>query len=522
MNDSLLDIRYSLLGALGLLAACGPVIEEPAGSGEGSSMDDGPSTATSTSISDDDSGDPPPVACEGAMPILQSRVEGSIPTGWELCANGVIHRAQVVTCEDPLPPGTSCALEDQSCATDADCTDRPYGRCLQGSGLFDDEESCGCSYGCAIDDDCGDDWICVCGAEQAGYPAYSRCVQKTCDEDASCGGTMCALGSGDDGCGTSYRTGCLTPDDECINDDPCGGADCYPQIDGYWACQDFCCCGRPLLVEGSPVTAPVVDRDDWADAKTGARTDASTNARTDDTIAMSPAVPSAPSLPPAVARRIAAHWAEAGQLEHASVASFARFTLELIGQGAPPELLAQAQRAGLDEIEHARRCFALASAHAGRSVGPGPLPVGGVEPADTLEAVMAAVIDEACVGETLAAVEARAALAHATCPAVRATLEVIAADEHRHAALGWATLRWALDRADAALRQRLWQRLADAIARAESARPVAMVDHDRSWLRAYGVIDPADRRHAHTEAIEQVLRPCLDALRLSGVASARA
>ncbi|MEM9457544.1 MAG: ferritin-like domain-containing protein [Myxococcota bacterium] len=511
MNDSLLDIRCSLLGALGLLAACGPVIEEPVGSGAGGSIGDGPSTATA----DDGSGEPPPVACEGATPILQRGVEGSIPTGWEQCANAVIHRAQIVTCENPLPSGASCTLEDQNCSTDADCTDRPHGRCIQYSDVFIDEEYCGCSYGCATDDDCGDEWLCMCGAEQSGYPSYSRCVRKTCDEDASCGGTMCALATANDGCGLSYRAACLTPDDECNNYDQCDGEDCFPQDDGHWACEDFCCCGRPLLVQGCPVTAPVIGRDDWME---GGTTEQAANAAAERS-----APPSMSSLPPAVARRIAAHWAEAGQLEHASVASFARFTLELMGQGAPPQLLAQAQRAGLDEIDHARRCFALASAHAGRPVGPGPLPVAGLEAADTLEAVMAAVIDEACIGETLAAVEARAALAHATCPAVRATLEVIAADELRHAALGWATLRWALDQVDAALGQRLWQRLADAITRAEAARPVAMVDHDRTWLRAYGVLDPADRRHAHTEAIEQVLRPCLDALRLHGsTVSARA
>ncbi len=422
------------------------------------------------------------------MPILQDGVDGSIPTGWELCADGRIHRAQIVACEDPLPRGESCSLEDQGCAVDADCGDGPHGRCIEQSDFAD--AFCYCQYGCESDADCDVDEVCTCAGDQAGYPSTTRCMPATCDEDASCGGELCALGSGDDGCGTQYAVACTNPADECISDMGCD-ADCFPDgAVGHWTCQDFCCCGRPLLVDGCPVTAAVVRRGDWT----------------------TEAESSAERVPTMIARRIAEHWTQAGQLEHASVASFARFTLELMGQGAPPELLVRAQQAGLDEIDHARRCFALATEYAGQPVGPGALAVHGAEPARTLEAVVGAVIDEACVGETLAAVEARAALVHATCPAVRETLEVIAADEERHAALGWATLRWALDQADAGMRGRLVARLREAIEKAGRARPVAMVDHDRAWLRAYGVLDPADRRRAHGEAIEQVLRPCLMAL----------
>jgi hypothetical protein len=221
-----------------------------------------------------------------------------------------------------------------------------------------------------------------------------------------------------------------------------------------------------------------------------------------------------------VRRRIAEHFTRVARLEHASVASFARFTLELMALGAPPWLLAAAQRAGLDEIDHAQRCFALASAHAGHPVGPGPLPVAGASPAATLEAVAEAVIDEACVGETLAAVEVLAASRHATEPAVRQALEIIAADELRHAELGWQTLRWALELADGSTRARLLVRLRAAVEAAARERPPAMLDPDRQWLRAHGVLDSADRRAAHTEALAQVLRPCTAALEASTAALA--
>ena len=41
-------------------------------------------------------------------------------------------------------------------------------------------------------------------------------------------------------------------------------------------------------------------------------------------------------------------------------------TLELLAVGAPPNLLAGAQQAGLDEIRHAQACVGLASRYAGR------------------------------------------------------------------------------------------------------------------------------------------------------------
>jgi hypothetical protein len=47
--------------------------------------------------------------------------------------------------------------------------------------------------------------------------------------------------------------------------------------------------------------------------------------------------------------------------------------LELLALGAPAELVEKAHVAALDEIEHARICFALASAYGGERYGPGPL-----------------------------------------------------------------------------------------------------------------------------------------------------
>ena len=141
---------------------------------------------------------------------------------------------------------------------------------------------------------------------------------------------------------------------------------------------------------------------------------------------------------------LAASWLHAAQMEHASIASFGQFALQLLALGAPAELVEQAHVAALDEIEHARICFALASAYGSEHYGPGPLDAvtGGFS--SDLVNVVCAKVEEGCVGETLAALEAQEAAQRATDPAVQAGLEAIAFDEEQHAQLGWSVWGWAL------------------------------------------------------------------------------
>ena len=158
-------------------------------------------------------------------------------------------------------------------------------------------------------------------------------------------------------------------------------------------------------------------------------------------------------LPDSLRSALGRVWAETAQMEHASIASFNRFSLQLLAVGAPPELLEGSQRAGLDEIEHARMAFALATRYGARSLGPGALDLRG----DTLgsldlPSVAAGTVEEGCVGETLAALEAEAARDGAEELALRAAWSVIAEDEARHAELAWSFVRWALDQGQPAVR----------------------------------------------------------------------
>jgi hypothetical protein len=140
-------------------------------------------------------------------------------------------------------------------------------------------------------------------------------------------------------------------------------------------------------------------------------------------------------------------------MEHASVAAFAQLSLYLSALGAPPALLERTHAAALDEIRHASRCFALASAYAGRPWTAGAIPAlaqaGGAGPMSFARLACGSLVD-GCLAEGLAADVAAAGAAAAVDPAIRATLTMIAEDETRHAELAWDVLAWCLAHGGAA------------------------------------------------------------------------
>jgi len=236
-------------------------------------------------------------------------------------------------------------------------------------------------------------------------------------------------------------------------------------------------CGRPMLADGAPVLAETASRADWLGAL-----------RPDPT-----------GLSEADREAVGAYWLEAARMEHASVASFARLTLELVRFGAPPELLIGAQQAGLDEVEHARVCFALASGYLGLDVGPGPMGLdGAAELASSKKDFAEAVLREGCVGETLAVLDAAARLVETTDPAARAVLEAVVEDEGRHAALAWKTLAWLLEE-DAALRGHLEEVLA-------TLRP-GLGGEDGAVATSHGLLSDRRRQAVLRDGFDRVVMP---------------
>jgi hypothetical protein len=512
--------HLTILAALGLACASRPGTLDEDGGSSGSEDDSSSASSSAESGSaegdgdtgDGDTGDgdgdpPPPYGCEDPQPIMQAGTD--VPSGFVSCTDGFVHRVEQVECVDPQgADAEACAMDEfGACQTAADCVDQDHGRCV-----MEPLAGCQCSYGCATDADCNEGFICAC-AGVAG--THSTCIPADCTLDADCGEGLCGLSVYEGCCGTSYELACADPDEACHVNAECEDMPCNPDFPdgqivewqcsvqeefaeqtGEWTCKPpgwcNCDCGRPFFVAGEARVAPVLARSDWS-------------------LAVAPALA---SLDADTRRRLAAHWAQIGRFEHASVASFARFALQLLQLGAPPSLVRDTQRALADEIEHARLAFGLASAYAGAPVGPGPLEVGAaLEAGLDLRAIVEGLIVEACVGETLAALEAREAALQAEDPAVAGVLEQIAADEWRHAQLGWRSLAWLLGRGDATLREFAVATLDAAIAAVRGSASEGMP----VGLRAQGVLDDRLRDELRVAALSSVIAPCVDALREQGV-----
>jgi hypothetical protein len=211
---------------------------------------------------------------------------------------------------------------------------------------------------------------------------------------------------------------------------------------------------------------------------------------------------------------LAERWTAIALMEHASIAAFSRFALELLGMGAPPELLLMTQAAMLDETVHARDAFALASAYAGRAVGPGALDSSGaLADRSPLDVVRTAIL-EGCIGETVAAVEAAEAVAHATDPTVRQVLERVTVDETRHAELAWRFLRWVLEHGDPELRNAAVLELATVVeseCAASRAASIPAAGYGPA-LREHGIIEDSARIELRGRILAEIIAPCAQAL----------
>ncbi len=311
------------------------------------------------------------------------------------------------------------------------------------------------------------------------------------DESSLVEGVLC-LPKGADACAPCDEACFSSPAAQAFAEElvPCGDADLRP-VSGPTE-QDGQCCymvvsgccivpGRPLVVVGRAHVAEPAPRDAWQAAL--------------------PWI--APTLPAPTRDAAAARWTRAALAEHASIAAFARFTLQLMALGAPPELLLAAHAALADEVEHARVSFAIAAALAGGPVGAGPLPAA---LGDLSQSHLAFVVDtfrEGCIGESIAAAIAGLAAARCDDPTLRAILERIAEDELRHAALAWRAVRWALAQPGA---ERMCTALADL------PDPTFAATDDLDELPALGLLSSREETLLAANLWREVLAPCRDAL----------
>lgn len=223
--------------------------------------------------------------------------------------------------------------------------------------------------------------------------------------------------------------------------------------------------GRPLRVRGRRRRAGLVRGEDWA---AGPRPDAS-------------------GLDEASRAALEAMWLRDAQIEHASVPAFARLSWLLAAAGAPAELLAWSHRAAIEEIGHARACFAIAAGYGGRSFGVEPMPEltldAGGDPRVTLAVES---VTDGCLLEDFNADVAEASAAGCEDPVVRAVLEQIAREERSHAELAWAIVAWLVERHGRTVEEAI-ARAGESLA--SRARPVGVEGLD---LRAHGRLPDAE------------------------------
>jgi hypothetical protein len=424
-------LRLSLLVALGLSPlSCGgsTLTGGEGGSGGFTAQGGGVGYAGAAAVSDVAS------LCSGAVSPI---------TKLAACDNGLIHRPEAIAC-DPRHAagqggaagaggnngmaGMAGAAVPSSCTSNADCSMLNWGWCKLMEGGPGGESAC--FAGCLEDSDCSSGGLCRCDPET---PA-GKCVYGNCHVDSDCGpNSVCAQVEAS--CGP-LTFQCSHGADECRTKADCPvDAACSPSPVGRLFCKpDPTVCGRPFLVQDAPRVAEVASRTDWLDESL---------------------TPNLSALSPTQRAELAAHWARLGQMEHASIAAFARFNLQLLSLGAPAELVEACNRALADETTHTRLCFALASRYAGTKLGPARLEIQHCFEDNSLKSVMRLVLNEGCIGETVAALEALNGADSATDPVVRRVLQRIAHDEQTHAELAFKFMQWALLQCSPELREEL-------------------------------------------------------------------
>ncbi len=200
--------------------------------------------------------------------------------------------------------------------------------------------------------------------------------------------------------------------------------------------------------------------------------------------------------------RVAQAWIAAASGEHASVAAFARLSMELMAHGAPMDLLRDAHAAALDEVEHTELCLSVARRMGAVGARMGSFPFRApVTPARSLVDIAVDAVREGCLVETLGAHVAAVAAGACEDADLAALLASIADDEARHAVLSWRVVAWAMSVGGEEVRRAVYDAL------------VAPVDRmDTSSIALRSGIDEAWFERVIVSGVDEVLSPAAQAL----------
>jgi len=220
-------------------------------------------------------------------------------------------------------------------------------------------------------------------------------------------------------------------------------------------------------------------------------------------------------------------WVRRATDEFISIASFNRFSLDLLRFGAPANLVAAAQKAALEEIGHAKLSFAVASRLAvDQTMVPEPnLVVPDHLPLSKSVVDMAThAFKEACLGEFMAAVQAQLELqcvvsvqrkhcsdaSNAGCADLEQmvdALRTVLTEETTHAFLAFETVRWATAR-DAKARDVVATALKESLATEPRTNVAVLRNIIAPWLAGDAVQKVTDPEVAPElqHAIEGMVR----------------
>lgn len=221
-------------------------------------------------------------------------------------------------------------------------------------------------------------------------------------------------------------------------------------------------------------------------------------------------------------------WLRRGIDEFISIASFNRFSLDLLRFGAPANLVVAAQKAALEEIGHAKLSFALANRLAvGQTMVPEPnlvvpdhLPLSG-----SVVEMATHAFKEACLGEFMAAVQAQVELqcvvsvqrehcsdsSNVGCMDLEKmvhALRTVLTEETTHAFLAFETVRWATAR-DATARDAVGSALEELLETDQAPMNAAVLQNIiMPWLEGVPVQKVSDTTIAPVlrHAIEGMVR----------------
>ena len=145
-------------------------------------------------------------------------------------------------------------------------------------------------------------------------------------------------------------------------------------------------------------------------------------------------------------------WTKRAVGEHASIASFAAFTIALMSNQAPPDLIRYSLIAAQDELRHAQVSFEMASLLAGKPIEPTALPPSQLSFTEDLAHLAYGTAHEGCIEETLSAIAMVVDYDEYWTgednffQTLLEKTRSMALEEGNHSALAWRTMTWICDK----------------------------------------------------------------------------